>query len=401
MKDYYKILGLNNSASAEDIKSAYKQLALKYHPDRNRGSAHAEEQFKHINEAYQILSDSYKKEKYDLVYQYGSRPSSYQSYQTYSKPKEPVYYHGHRKKPPRYYRRSAYKVDKDYYREQLYTIVALLVAFVLVTSGFAINDYYEEERAKEEAIVVNNKLKRASIHFQNHEYDSTFSIIQGLIKQYPTEIDYSIYRDEYVKKIHQQGIHFYLQKEYIKAIYELNIAKTYIRRQDLNIWFKIGECHAALGSYPKAIAAFDYVFIRESTDIALALRIGDLYLQVGDKQNALSYYTSAKAIFKERQASIYGEAFELVIKPHLLDTSYFHLFRKRAQLNYELSNYEEATTDYNWAIFLRPQYATGYSKRAECWLKIGNKYRACLDWNEANQRGDRSVLNKIKQYCGS
>ena len=163
----------------------------------------------------------------------------------------------------------------------------------------------------------------------------------------------------------------------------------------------IGECHEALGSYPKAIDAFDYVFIREHSDIALAMRIGDIYMKINDKENALTYYTSAKDIFKDQQSSIYGDAFELVIKPHLLDSTYYQIFNKRGLLNYELANYKEASTDYNWAIFLKPKFTSGYKMRAECWIKLGNSYRACVDLKQALEIGDRSVLTKIKQYCGT
>ena len=63
--DYYQILGVDKNASAEEIKKAYRKLALKYHPDRNKGNKEAEEKFKQINEAYAVLSDKEKREKYD------------------------------------------------------------------------------------------------------------------------------------------------------------------------------------------------------------------------------------------------------------------------------------------------------------------------------------------------
>ncbi len=66
-KDYYKSLGLEHSASADEIKSAYRKLALKYHPDRNPGDRQAEERFKEINEAYQVLSDPQKRAHYDRL----------------------------------------------------------------------------------------------------------------------------------------------------------------------------------------------------------------------------------------------------------------------------------------------------------------------------------------------
>lgn len=74
-KDYYKILGVDRKASADDIRKAYRKLALKYHPDRNPGDKAAEDRFKEINEAYQVLSDSDKRARYD---QLGSEYSNWQ-----------------------------------------------------------------------------------------------------------------------------------------------------------------------------------------------------------------------------------------------------------------------------------------------------------------------------------
>ncbi|MDR1259886.1 MAG: molecular chaperone DnaJ [Endomicrobium sp.] len=64
-RDYYEVLGINKNASADEIKSAYRKLALKYHPDKNPNNKEAEEKFKAINEAYEILSDAQKKQQYD------------------------------------------------------------------------------------------------------------------------------------------------------------------------------------------------------------------------------------------------------------------------------------------------------------------------------------------------
>jgi curved DNA-binding protein len=66
-KDYYKVLGVERNASQEEIRRAYRKLALKYHPDRNQGDKAAEERFKEINEAYQVLSDTEKRVHYDRL----------------------------------------------------------------------------------------------------------------------------------------------------------------------------------------------------------------------------------------------------------------------------------------------------------------------------------------------
>ena len=64
-KDYYEVLGVDRSASADDIKKAYRKLAIKYHPDKNPGNKEAEEKFKEAAEAYSVLSDAEKKARYD------------------------------------------------------------------------------------------------------------------------------------------------------------------------------------------------------------------------------------------------------------------------------------------------------------------------------------------------
>ena len=66
-KDYYKILGVERKASEDDIRKAYRKLAMQYHPDRNPNNKQAEDRFKEINEAYQVLSDPKKRSHYDRL----------------------------------------------------------------------------------------------------------------------------------------------------------------------------------------------------------------------------------------------------------------------------------------------------------------------------------------------
>ena len=67
-QDYYEVLGISRSATASEIKKAYRKMAIKYHPDKNPDNKEAEEKFKQAAEAYEILSDENKKARYD---QYG------------------------------------------------------------------------------------------------------------------------------------------------------------------------------------------------------------------------------------------------------------------------------------------------------------------------------------------
>ena len=76
-RDYYEVLGLQKGASDDDIKKAFRKLAMKYHPDKNPGDKEAEEKFKEINEAYAVLSDPEQKKKYDTYGHAGIDPNSF------------------------------------------------------------------------------------------------------------------------------------------------------------------------------------------------------------------------------------------------------------------------------------------------------------------------------------
>lgn len=76
-KDYYNILGVDKNASKEDIKKAYRKLAMKYHPDKNPGDKESEEKFKELTSAFDVLSDDNKKKEYDM---YGNSGNRFQGY---------------------------------------------------------------------------------------------------------------------------------------------------------------------------------------------------------------------------------------------------------------------------------------------------------------------------------
>src|SRR5919198_2657493 len=79
-QDYYAVLGVQRNVTAEEIKKAYRKLALQYHPDRNPGDRAAEEKFKEASEAYEVLSHPDKRSLYDQYGHEGPRQAGFQGF---------------------------------------------------------------------------------------------------------------------------------------------------------------------------------------------------------------------------------------------------------------------------------------------------------------------------------
>src|SRR5262249_36111253 len=90
-KDYYKILGVEKTATTEEIKKAFRKLAVKYHPDKNKGDKNAEEKFKEANEANEVLSDPDKRKRYD---QFGENWEHFEHSGAAGRPREGAFRQG-------------------------------------------------------------------------------------------------------------------------------------------------------------------------------------------------------------------------------------------------------------------------------------------------------------------
>jgi len=83
-RDYYEVLGVKKDATPDDLKKAFREGAKKYHPDLNPGNKAAEEKFKEINEAYQVLSDLRKRDQYDQLGHAAFKPGDFAGFRTTS-----------------------------------------------------------------------------------------------------------------------------------------------------------------------------------------------------------------------------------------------------------------------------------------------------------------------------
>ncbi len=405
MLDFYQILGITRSADYDTIKAAYKKLALKYHPDRNSGDKWAEEQFKQVNEAYQTLIDPQKKSRYDFLFNY-----SYQTKHVYTTPKPPprrpqqetnVYNRYGRydwRKAPKYKTAPVYKVDKQYFKNQVLAFTVVFVIAIIAVSLAKINQYLDEKEAARIEQLNTQKVAEAKTLYNNGEYRKSLEMVISLEKDNPIEHKFYEAKDQMLSDLNILAINQYKQADYSEAVMKLEVLRDFQHPMRLNTWRLMAECYMKLEEYRKAAHAYDYILIRDAGNIDLMLKIAELYqYKLGDNQKAIDYYTEARYTFKKYQSAAYGDAFEFVIDPKDVPESYFEMFKVRAELMYEQSDYEEVIKDCNWAIFLRPERAEMYLLRGAAKYSLGQNSRACLDLNRALKRGlsRNSIKNKI------
>ncbi|MEJ2004918.1 MAG: DnaJ domain-containing protein, partial [Cyclobacteriaceae bacterium] len=367
MLNYYELLGVSSTSSADDIKKAYKKLALQYHPDKNAGDTQSEEKFKKINEAYQVLSDPEKRSRYDLILDYGhlAYTAFEQSQKEYARPRRPPVY-------PRYARfksydgtdfgrRGEYQIDRKYFRD-LFLSLGLFVLLSGFFLGFYwLHDYISQReimRIREQNI---SRLIEAEEIFAQGQYRQALEEVAALAVRIPDEERYGETRDRMLNHLRTQAREHFNDGEYEEAVNDYVLVKDFERPLNLNTWYQIAMCEYKMGEYRKAVHALDYILIRDRNNISLLLEIAGIYdhnLEEPDK--ALQYYNDAKSLFKRFQATSYGEAFELVMPVEDAPDIYFELFMKRADLNARLDNVKDAVTDCNWAIFLRPSRVAPY-----------------------------------------
>lgn len=165
MKDYYKSLELNFDAKSTDIKTAYRRLAKKYHPDLHFGNKLFEEKFKEINEAYSILNDKAKKDIYDINYQkskYRQSTNNNSSNSTNNSEKkeqkqepnsEPkTKYQNTTKEKPKTMINDFTNIFNTIYKNKLYRYIgvfAIIISSIYIYKKDDISKYYDEQEKKE------------------------------------------------------------------------------------------------------------------------------------------------------------------------------------------------------------------------------------------------------------
>ncbi|WP_284683374.1 tetratricopeptide repeat protein [Chondrinema litorale] len=353
MVDYYKVLLIPPTASTTEIKASFKKLALQYHPDRNPNNLQAEEKFKEINEAYQVLSDPDKRATYDFLLRYGFQLQQEQEAQQ-SQRRPRTYYKGKKVRP------EARKVRFLYF----YIFAGFTVFIVL---GFFFFSFMETQAAR-------TMLSKAKEHYYiNHNSFYALKFLEGAVTKDEGLSEAYYLTGKILFNEGQNNIESLYNLD--KAIYTANNLEDSVG----NYYLLRGKVNMALHKTDNAVSDFKEAFNLLPDNSELQRKLAELYLyKLQNFDEALMYYDKLLNKAPKDYDALVGKGVCL---------------QKKREYQKSLSFLEEAKNE---------KQSNGEALYYLGWHALNFKsdsIEACNYWNEAKVKGVRQAEVLIEKYC--
>ena len=408
MINYYHILGISKKASQKEIKEAYRKLALRYHPDKNPGNAYAEERFKEISHAYQVLRDSEKKAQHDFALVYESLNEQTSAYSSASNPYTNSYGQGPAGPSPNQTRgtrarRPVFRTAPINDRQNLVaTAWAFGIFFVLAVMAIAFSSYrsYRQEKLRiEQSELAINLFQRAEQAYQQQNYGYSLHLLKTIGSEHQIPYDANRLKQETLQRLEEHANHYFEQQEYEKAAEFFQLIVQNQERYDALVYAKLVSSYEMMADYPHAIEAYKQVISAEPLTIEARNRLASLYLKQQDYEQALKYYLQASEIVENEYQNFYGKAYALMVNPGKTPDSHYQLHCGLGETYSHLGRYKEADSSFKWAIFLRPDSPEAYYLKGLNMHKALQTREACKAWEEARKKGSKEAAEKLKAFC--
>lgn len=381
MINYYHVLGLTENATQEEIKAAFKKLAVKYHPDKHPGRSDMEEKFKEINQAHQVLSDPYEKARFDLKLKYQQFSDS-QSHQTS---------YSYRRKPS--YSRPNYRYAKVDHRQNAIATayafgITFLIAAIVMGSVWAKRSYDDIQRQKvlDERRATFNVAKEA---FDSGNYIDAYEVMTEFRFFSLEEADMKDFKKTMVDQIIEKGHASLENEEYDEAITLYNL--VFDLKPELP-WFRVrknlAQAYKLSGNIDLAIAILEDFLVNDFEIVASLVELAEIHRDYSENlEESMENFQLAHRLAVKRYKRFYGDAYPIVIRQEYLPKSHYRLYNGLADMYLRLGDPRMAIKAAEWNKYVWPDSIPAYKTTAESLVDLGNTFGACQEYEEAILRG--------------
>ena len=393
MTNYYHLLGLSEDASQVEIKSAFKKLAIKYHPDKHPGRPEMEEKFKEINRAHQILSDEYEKARFDLKLKYR------QFSQNESKP---YTYHPPRTDGWKNRNSTKYASGKiDYRQNAIATAYAFGITFLIalvVMAGVWIKESYDDHQLEVRLAERRSTYTEAKKYFEAGDYKTAFELMTSLDFFRVEEGDMKDFKSSMLDKIIEKGDIQYEKGDFYGAISLYELVQEFA--PDLPFYElrqKLAEAYKKTNQPEKAIDILKNFLVGEYEIIYSLVKIAEIHRdELNNLEEALDHLLIAHKLAIKRYKAFYGKGYALVIDEKYVPKSHFDLYTMLADLYLRLDDPEMAIKATDWNKYVWPDSAISYVTSAKAYDAMDQKNKACLEFAGARER---NWEGETPNYC--
>ncbi|MBC6427170.1 MAG: DnaJ domain-containing protein [Ekhidna sp.] len=384
MTNYYRILELTEDASAEEIKSTFKRLAVKYHPDKHPGKPEMEEKFKEINQAYQVLSDPYEKARFDLKLKYQQFSTTHTQQQTTYNDGKRSYQHP---------RRPFYRQQRlDARQNAIATAYAFGITFfiaALVMGGIWVKQSINDQKQREYLAERRSAFETAKNDFESGNYSAAYKVMTEFTFFMKEERDMEEFKNNMVDQIIDRGHRELANKNFNAAINLYNQAfKLKPQLPFLNVKKRLVEAYKQAGEIDKAISMLEDFLVNDFDIIASLVHLAEIHRDyLDDAGEAMENFQLAHRLAAKRYKKIYGEGYPILIRQEHLPRSHYYLYSGLANMYLKTGNEKMAIKAADWNKYVWPDSVDAYITTGHALIAAGNPELACVEFEEAANRG--------------